>query len=231
MDLIKNVDYQVVLKYDIDNAVAYLWVNPASENDTANWSGPTSDLGAAANGLAGLLFRQRTGGGTVDVRDVVVGTSFADVMTNTTCSPVMVATNYNMVTNYEGNPALLEVFASSIGGGPLSYQWYQIRQRELQRDSRRHRPDLPGAQLERFRCRQLLLRDRQHGRLERGQRYQFLHLGEHYPDAAGIHHQAFFHCLWGHRRLTDPELCARSGPGRSASSGPLTARRWLTARL
>jgi hypothetical protein len=125
IDLIKNVDYQVVLKYDIDNAIAYLWVNPASESDTANYSGPTGDIGAAANGLAGLLFRQRTGGGTVDIRDVAVGTSFADVMTNTP-GPVLVATNYNTVSTYAGNPALLEVFATSIGGGPLSYQWYQI---------------------------------------------------------------------------------------------------------
>jgi len=126
VDLVKNVDYQVVLKYDIFNAVAYLWVNPASESDMPNMAGPTSDLGAAANGLAGLLFRQRTGGGTVDIRDVVVGDTFADVMTNQTCGPVMVAANYNTVTNYAGNPALLEVFATSIGGGPLSYQWYQI---------------------------------------------------------------------------------------------------------
>ena len=126
-DLIKNVDYQVVLKYDIDNAVAYLWVNPASESDTANLAGPTGDLGAVTNNLAALLFRQRTGGGTVDVRDVAVGLSFADVMTNTAAtSPVLVATNYNTVTNYAGNPALLEVFATSIGGGELEYQWYQI---------------------------------------------------------------------------------------------------------
>ena len=119
------MDYQVVLKYDIDNAIAYLWVNPASESDTANWSGGTSDIGAAANGLAGLLFRQRTGGGTVDIRDVAVGTSFADVMTNAP-GAVLVATNYNTVSTYSGNPALLEVFATSIGGGPLSYQWYQV---------------------------------------------------------------------------------------------------------
>jgi hypothetical protein len=125
IDLVKNVDYQVVLKYDIDNAIAYLWVNPASESDTANWSGGTSDIGAAANGLAGLLFRQRTGGGTVDIRDVAVGTSFADVMTNTP-GPVLVATNYNVVSTYSGNPALLEVFATSIGGGELEYEWYQI---------------------------------------------------------------------------------------------------------
>ena len=127
IDAVANVDYQIVLKYDIDNASATLWVNPASESDTGNMAGPTSDFGAAANGLAGLLFRQRTTGGTVDIRDIAVGLSFADVMTNTAAtSPVLVATNYNTVTNYSGNPALLEVFATSIGGGALSYQWYQI---------------------------------------------------------------------------------------------------------
>lgn len=126
VDLVRNVDYQIVLRYDIDNAQATLWVNPASESDTANMAGPTSDVGAVVNGLAGLLFRQRTGGGTVDVRDIAVGTNFADVVTNVTPGPVLVATNYNTVTNYAGNPALLEVFATSIAGGPLSYQWYQI---------------------------------------------------------------------------------------------------------
>jgi hypothetical protein len=30
------------------------------------------------------------------------------------------------VTNYPGNAALLEVFATSMGGGALSYQWYKI---------------------------------------------------------------------------------------------------------
>lgn len=127
IDSVANVDYQVVLKYDIDMASATLWVNPASESDTGNMAGPTSDFGAAVNGLAGLLFRQRTTGGTVDIRDVAVGLSFADVMTNSAAtSPVLVAANYNTVTNYPGNPALLEVFATSIGGGVLTYQWYQI---------------------------------------------------------------------------------------------------------
>ncbi len=126
-DFIKNVDYQVVMEYDIDNAVAYMWVNPASSSDTVNASGPTSDTGAVTNGLAGFLFRQRTAGGTMDVRDVVVGTTFADVVTNANAnSTVLVATNFNVVTNYAGNPGLLEVFPSSIGGGTLTYSWYQI---------------------------------------------------------------------------------------------------------
>jgi len=56
-----------------------------------------------------------------------VGTSFADVMTNVLANTsVQVATNINIVTNFPGTPALLEVFATSIGGGPLSYQWYHI---------------------------------------------------------------------------------------------------------
>jgi len=130
-DFIRNVDYQVVVRYVIDDgnpvdaATATLWVNPAAESDTANVAGPTADSGAVVNGLAGLLFRQRTGGGTVDIRDIAVGTSFTDVVTNAP-GPVLIATNFNTVTNYAGNPALLEVFASSIGGGALSYQWYQI---------------------------------------------------------------------------------------------------------
>ena len=125
IDLVRNVDYQVVLKYDIDNAEAQIWINPASESDTPNWSGKTSDSGAAASGLAGFLWRQRTGGGTVDVRDLAVGLTFASVMTNS-CGAVLVATNYNTVSTYSGNPALLEAFATSIGGGPLSYQWYKL---------------------------------------------------------------------------------------------------------
>jgi hypothetical protein len=132
IDLTKNIDYQVVLKYIIDDgnpadaATATIWINPASESDLANRAGPTADAGAITTGLAGLLFRQRTGGGTVDIRDVAVGTTFADVVTNTAPGPVLVATNYVTLTNYAGNPALLEVFATSIGGGPLSYQWYQL---------------------------------------------------------------------------------------------------------
>ncbi|HWX21787.1 MAG TPA: CHRD domain-containing protein [Candidatus Binatia bacterium] len=124
IDLLKNMDVQVVLKYDISTGLATLWINPASESDTANMAISSDVTGFTT--LAGLIFRQRTGGGTVDVRDVVVGDTFADVMTNTTANPVLIATNYSTVTNYSGNPALLEVFPTCLGGGPLNYQWYQI---------------------------------------------------------------------------------------------------------
>ncbi|PYJ03812.1 MAG: hypothetical protein DME25_11190, partial [Verrucomicrobia bacterium] len=124
IDLKSSMDVQVVIKYDIDSAAAYLGINPASEADL---SGPTSDGGLITNALSGVLFRQRTGGGAADVRDVAVGTTFADVMTNVLANTVVqVATNFNTVSNWPGNPALPEVFATSIGGGSLSYQWYRI---------------------------------------------------------------------------------------------------------
>ena len=100
-----------------------------------------------SNGLAGLLFRQRTGGGIVDIRDVAVGHNFTDVVTNVAASsPVLIATNYNVVSNYAGNPALLEVFATSIGGGALSYQWYQITTGGATNRGRRQQPDVLCAQ-------------------------------------------------------------------------------------
>src|SRR5262249_40245679 len=106
-----------------------MWINPSSESDTALMVGPTggSDIGPITNNLAGFIFRQITPGGVMDIRDVAVGTTFADVMTNTLAnSVVQVATNFNTSTNFPGTPALLEVFPTSIGGGALTYQWYKI---------------------------------------------------------------------------------------------------------
>jgi hypothetical protein len=126
-DLLKNIDVQVVLKYDIDNATAYLYVNPAQGDEFNSAAYAIAfDNGPVTDALGGVLLRQRTGGGTVDINNIAVGLSFADVVTNVAAtSPVLVATNYQVITNYAGNPALLEVFPTSIGGGTLSYQWYQ----------------------------------------------------------------------------------------------------------
>ena len=127
VELAKNIDYQVVLKYDIGAADATVWVNPASESDNGNQAGPTSDNGTVTNALVALLLRQRTGGGTMDIRDIAVGDSFADVMTNTTPGPVWVAMQTGNITNYAGNPALLAVAASSIRSGQnLTNTWYHV---------------------------------------------------------------------------------------------------------
>jgi len=50
----------------------------------------------------------------VDIRDVAVGTTFTDVMTNTP-GPVLVATNYNAVSAYAGNPACWKCLPRALG--------------------------------------------------------------------------------------------------------------------
>ncbi len=124
IDLALNTDYQVVLKYDIDNARCMIWVNPGTIEDetAANGSGWAFDIGAVANPLAAFCFRQATGEGNLVIRDLAVGQAFADVVTNTPAVPV-IGLQPAGVTNFSGNAAVLEVAAS--GMGVLTYQWYK----------------------------------------------------------------------------------------------------------
>ena len=119
LDMVLNVDYQVVLKYDIDNALAEVWVNPVSESDPS--SGGTSDIGAVTNALAAFAFRQAAGEGVSEIANLIVGQSFASVTTNAATLPV-IALQPSPVTNYVGNPMSLTVLASGKG---LTYQWVQ----------------------------------------------------------------------------------------------------------
>ena len=118
-DLLTNLDYQVVLKYDLDNAFATLWVNPATEDDPS--SGGTTDLGPVTNALTAFSFRQAAGEGIGEVSKLRVGLSFADVVTGPATLPVIGLEPVG-VTNYMGNPASLTVMASGRG---LTYQWVQ----------------------------------------------------------------------------------------------------------
>jgi hypothetical protein len=129
IDLALNTDYQVVMRYDIDSASATIWVNPATESDVANATPYTglvgvTDFGPITNALAAFAFRQRTGIGRELIRNILVGTSFSDVVTNTPAIPLIGLQPAANTTNYAGNPALLEVCAS--GMGELNYTWYQI---------------------------------------------------------------------------------------------------------
>ncbi len=121
IDLALQTDYQVVMKYDFNLTAATVWVNPSSENETANSSSATGDLGAVTNAMAALAFRQANGEGAILIRDVAVGTSFADVVTNAAATPV-IGLQPAGVTNFAGNPAIIEIAAS--GMGELNYQWY-----------------------------------------------------------------------------------------------------------
>src|SRR5205807_485644 len=70
VDMVLNVDYQVVLKYDIDNLLADVWVNPTLESDAS--TGGTSDGGAVSNALAAFAFRQSAGEGVSEIANLIV---------------------------------------------------------------------------------------------------------------------------------------------------------------
>ena len=119
MDLAPNIDYQVVLKYDIDNASATLYINPASDTDPS--IGPTSDTGAVTNTLTSFAFRQAAGVGVIQNVKLLVGQTFADVVTNAVTKAVF-GLQPVAVSNFVGNPMSLSVLAS--GKGVLTYQWF-----------------------------------------------------------------------------------------------------------
>ena len=119
LDLALNTDYQVVLRCDMDNVTATMWVNAASELDAAVSSPVVFDAGPITNALAAFAFRQASGEGVLEIRDVAVGQSFADVMTNTPALAKIGLQPVNL-TNFAGNAAILEVAASGMG---LAYQW------------------------------------------------------------------------------------------------------------
>jgi hypothetical protein len=140
LDMAPGVNYQVVVFYQTRN-YAQLAVNPspAEYNQIVNQytpniltsgfatdhpTGYTNTLPMAAYGL-----RQRTAGGNMSMSDLEVsydwngaGSGFAAVTAGETPTTPVIGLMTPGITNYSGNPALLEVAAS---GMDLAYYWYQ----------------------------------------------------------------------------------------------------------
>lgn len=74
-DLALDTTYQIVMRADIDTDTTYLWVNPLSEVSTSvNTNGATTAI--AANVFA----RQNTGEGIMAVDNLLIATTFAEVV-------------------------------------------------------------------------------------------------------------------------------------------------------
>jgi hypothetical protein len=140
LDMSPGINYQVVAFYQTRN-YAQLAVNPSpaeysqivnqftpnaltSGFATDHPAGYTNTLPMAAYGL-----RQRTGGGIMYMSDLEVsydwngsGSGFAAVTAGETPTTPVIGLLTPGITNYSGNPALLEVAAS---GMDLAYYWYQ----------------------------------------------------------------------------------------------------------
>ncbi|MBI3849523.1 MAG: immunoglobulin domain-containing protein [Verrucomicrobia bacterium] len=116
-DLALNTDYQVVTRLVNSNSIATLWINPASESDPSI----SSAEAPATVTVATYAFREDSGIGVMSIDDLRVGTTFAEVLTNTSPSPPTILTQLQSQTVTEGGTAMFSVVAD--GTAPLSYQW------------------------------------------------------------------------------------------------------------
>ncbi len=121
-DLSLNTDYTVVIRLVVNSAVTTLWIDPVSEAD----AGVSTDSGGAID-IATFAFRQASGIGTMTIDDLVVGTSFADVVQPGAQAP-QILQHPQSQSVAAGSNVTFTVEAS--GTAPLTYQW-QFEQADL----------------------------------------------------------------------------------------------------
>ena len=120
-DLQTNIDYTLVARLVVSNAVSTLWVNPTAETN----AGVTATDVTPAQTITSYGFREDGSGGTIGnffVDDVRVGTAFCDVVTNAPPleRPVIEFPPENQVVTNGGNVT----FSVSAYGQPAPvYQW------------------------------------------------------------------------------------------------------------
>ena len=74
-DLQIKATYSVVARLTVTNSLSALWINPRAESDT-----PALSTTAPPLAITAFAFRQATGIGEMTIDDLVVGTSFAEVV-------------------------------------------------------------------------------------------------------------------------------------------------------
>jgi hypothetical protein len=135
-DLTYGTSYTVVVRYALASGQTALWVNPANEAaaglvpsgavylggvSVTNISGTNSMINTS---VAGFGVRNHIGGGPLTLSSLIIGTSFADVVSSSDgANPPFVAVAPVGVTNFVGGPATLTVVA---GGDQdtITYQWF-----------------------------------------------------------------------------------------------------------
>jgi Immunoglobulin I-set domain/Family of unknown function (DUF5689) len=113
-DMAPDTTYVIVVRYNVTTGEATLWVNPSSESDTSITGTDTPSL----LDISTMAFRQASGEGTLNVDDLVVGTTFNDVLSG---RPLVVQEPQDNVS-FVGQAVS---FSTAVfGAQPLAYQWY-----------------------------------------------------------------------------------------------------------
>lgn len=116
-DLAVNSTYNVVLRLANTNSEARLWVNPTNEGE---FSIATSEAAATFN-VVSLALRQNTGMGALAFDDLVVATTFEEVMTAAVAGAPLITRHPESTTALAGTT--VQLFASAVGQPPLALQW------------------------------------------------------------------------------------------------------------
>ena len=119
MDLHLNTDYTVVTRLVNSNSVTVstLWINPTAESDSS--ISITESMSAFT--VVSYALRENTGEGALNLDNLRVGTSFADVFSNGSGQPPAITSQSPNQTITNGASVTFSVSAS--GTPPLSYQW------------------------------------------------------------------------------------------------------------
>jgi hypothetical protein len=125
-DLKLESEYLVVTRLILSNAVSALWINPASEEAT----NVVTESGAAIP-ISSYAFRQAAGIGTMTIDNLLIGTTFLDVIPPppaTSTPPTPLPAQPPAITTHPQNQSAVAgesvVFAIvALGAEPLTYQW------------------------------------------------------------------------------------------------------------
>jgi Immunoglobulin domain/Family of unknown function (DUF5689) len=126
LDLATGITYQVVFSYDTGNILpgATLAINPVSEGDfdlsPAYGRDTTTNTDLQSINISQVGFSQYTGQGVATIGNVMVGTSYSDVVTNAPWKPIIgiAPQGTNIYSGYD-----VTLYVAASGTGPLTYQW------------------------------------------------------------------------------------------------------------
>jgi endonuclease/exonuclease/phosphatase family metal-dependent hydrolase len=118
-DLSRNQDYIVVTRLVNSNSVttSQLWINPTAESD------PSVSITESTSGFTVVSYalRENTGEGALNLDNLRVGTSFADVFTSGSGQPPAITSQSQNQTVTNGASIYFSINAT--GTPPLNFQW------------------------------------------------------------------------------------------------------------
>ncbi|MDB6111047.1 MAG: hypothetical protein JWR69_2797 [Pedosphaera sp.] len=118
-DLTPGTTYTVVTRYVLGTGIATLWLSPANETVAGTVA---TDAITLANAMSTYAFRQATGEGVILIDNLVVGSTFADVVpASAGFNPPFISVQPVGTNVASGTAASFRVIAG--GDNTLGYQW------------------------------------------------------------------------------------------------------------